>query len=85
MLDLLATQVTNAATTDNAMVICDDHGRCWLRGLWFAHTSVLNHASMRIAAPRELGTAHSAVAPVKGLRQRVAQRLPRPTPKSHDR
>jgi exodeoxyribonuclease V alpha subunit len=63
----LSTQVTFHPTTDHALVIRDDHGRCWLRGLFFAHTTVLTHAKLRIATPRELGTAHSAVTPVEGL------------------
>ncbi len=49
VLELLATQVTNAATTDHALVIRDQHGRCWLRGLWFAHTSVLTQAGEALA------------------------------------
>ncbi len=57
----------NDAPADDALVIRDAHQRCWLRGLWFAQQVVLDVAATRIATPRELGPAHTGLAPVDGL------------------
>ena len=57
----------DAVAENSALVIRDAHQRCWLRGLWFAQQTVVHVAATRIATPRELGPAHTGLAPVDGL------------------
>jgi exodeoxyribonuclease V alpha subunit len=62
--DQLDRQLASTTNDDDALIVRDPQQRCWLRGLWLAQQIVLKVAAQRIATPRQLGAAHTALPPV---------------------